>query len=84
MFTLFFTEKEVNDYESAKSSDTSLHAAYFREMLEQGVYLPPSQFETAFLSTAHGDADIEKTIAATRSALKKIFSKRFPRAHHAR
>jgi len=77
MFTLFFTGEDVTDYESAKSSDTSLFAAYFREMLEQRIYLPPSQFETAFLSMAHSDRDIEKTIAAARSALKKILPKRF-------
>jgi glutamate-1-semialdehyde 2,1-aminomutase len=81
MFTLFFTEKKVTNYESAKSSDTRLFAAYFREMLEQGIYLPPSQFETAFLSTAHSDGDIEKTVAATGRALKKVYPSKFSRAH---
>jgi glutamate-1-semialdehyde 2,1-aminomutase len=76
MFTLFFTEKQVTDYDSAKSSDTSLFAAYFQEMLEQGIYLPPSQFETAFLSMAHSEADIEKTVTATLRALKKVFHKK--------
>ncbi len=74
MFTLFFTEKEVIDYNAAKSSDTKKFAAYFHEMLRQGIYLPPSQFEAAFLSTAHTAVEIEKTIAATRRALRKIFS----------
>ncbi len=74
MFTLFFTEKEVIDYDAAKSSDTKKFGAYFNEMLQQGIYLPPSQFEAAFLSTAHTAAEIEKTIAATRRALRKIFS----------
>jgi glutamate-1-semialdehyde 2,1-aminomutase len=77
MFTLFFTEEPVADYQSAKTSDRNLFAAYFREMLEHGIYLPPSQFETAFLSIAHTEADIEKTIVAARSALKKIFPKNF-------
>lgn len=53
MFTLFFTGAEVVDYSSAKTSDTKAFASYHRAMLEQGVYLPPSQFEAAFLSTAH-------------------------------
>jgi glutamate-1-semialdehyde 2,1-aminomutase len=73
MFTLFFTENKVTDYESARSSDTSLFAAYFREMLQHGIYLPPSQFETAFLSVAHSDADIERTVAAARRALGRVF-----------
>jgi glutamate-1-semialdehyde 2,1-aminomutase len=74
MFTLFFTGKEVTDYETAKSSDTRLFGKYFRRMLEQGVYLPPSQFETAFLSSAHSEADIEKTIAASLFVLRDISS----------
>jgi glutamate-1-semialdehyde 2,1-aminomutase len=76
MFTLFFTGKEVTDYETAKSSDTGVFGEYFRRMLEQAVYLPPSQFETAFLSAAHSEADIEETIAASVRTLKEIFSKK--------
>jgi glutamate-1-semialdehyde 2,1-aminomutase len=76
MFTLFFTEEEVTDYESARSSDTKLFGEYFRRMLDQGVYLPSSQFETSFLSTAHSEADIEETTAASVRALKEIFSKK--------
>ena len=73
MFTLFFTKKNVKDYETAKTSDTKLFAVYFREMLKSGIYLPPSQFEAAFLSAAHSGSDIEKTLLASRRALKKIF-----------
>ena len=69
MFTLFFTPGPVTDYESAKRSDTQAFARYFRSMLERGVYLPPSQFEAAFLSAAHTEEDIDKTIAAAQAAL---------------
>lgn len=71
MFTLFFTEKEVTDYNSAKTSDTKKFAAYFNAMLEQGIYLPPSQFEAAFLSAAHTVPDIEKTVKANFKSLQK-------------
>jgi glutamate-1-semialdehyde 2,1-aminomutase len=76
MFTLFFTKKEVTDYKSAKSSNAKLFGEYFRRMLEQGVYLPPSQFETSFLSTAHSEADIEETTVASVRTLREIFSKK--------
>jgi glutamate-1-semialdehyde 2,1-aminomutase len=81
MFTLFFTEEEVTDYESARSSNTRLFGDYFHRMLEEGIYLPPSQFETAFLSAAHSEADIEQTVAVSVGALKEIFSKK---RHHSR
>lgn len=68
MLCTFFTEKEVVDYNTATSADTDRYAVFFREMQEQGVYLAPSQFETAFVSTAHTDEDIERTIEASRSA----------------
>ncbi|MBI3696882.1 MAG: glutamate-1-semialdehyde 2,1-aminomutase [Acidobacteria bacterium] len=69
MFTFFFTSSPVTDYESAKRSDTAAYAKFFRAMLERGVYLPPSQFEAAFLSGAHTDEDIAKTVAAAAEAL---------------
>ncbi len=69
MLTTFFTDSTVTDYESAKRSDTKAYARFFWGMLERGVYLAPSQFEAGFLSTAHGDAEIEQTIAAAREAL---------------
>jgi glutamate-1-semialdehyde 2,1-aminomutase len=71
MFTFFFTEGPVTDWESAKQCDTALFGRYFRAMLERGVYLAPSQFEAAFVSAAHTDEDIERTIqAASESRLQ--------------
>lgn len=72
MFTLFFTGEKVVDDASARKSDTDLFARFFREMLENGVYLPPSQFETAFISYSHGNSEIENTIRAADSSLVKI------------
>lgn len=72
MFTLFFTEEEVTDFKSAVKSDTELFGRYFNEMLNQGIYLAPSQFEALFISTAHSDEDIEKTIKANYAALTNI------------
>jgi glutamate-1-semialdehyde 2,1-aminomutase len=68
MFTFFFTEGPVTDYESAKRSDTARFGRFFRAMLERGIYLAPSQFEAAFLSAAHSEEDIEATMAAAREA----------------
>jgi glutamate-1-semialdehyde 2,1-aminomutase len=68
MFTFFFTDGPVTDYESAKRSDTARFGRFFRAMLERGVYLPPSQFEAAFVSAAHTEDDIRQTIAAAREA----------------
>lgn len=72
MIGLFFTNEDVINYETAKQSDLNFFGTYFREMAEQGVYLPPSQFEGLFLSTAHSDEDIEKTIAAAEQAFAKL------------
>jgi len=71
MFTLFFTSKPVTDYETAKTSDTTKFSAYFNAMLEQGIYLPPSQFESVFISTAHTERIIEKTMKASYKALQR-------------
>ena len=68
MFGLFFTDAPVRNWEDAKDADTERFAAFHRAMLERGVYLAPSQFEAAFLSTAHGDAEIDATIAAAAEA----------------
>jgi glutamate-1-semialdehyde 2,1-aminomutase len=68
MWTWFFTGEPVTNYELAAKSDTAAFGRFHRAMLEQGIWLPPSQFEAAFLSTAHSDADIEATVAAARSA----------------
>ncbi len=61
MFTIFFTDQPVVDYEGAKRSDTQMFREFFHWMLERGVYLPPSQFEAAFVSTAHTQEDIRRT-----------------------
>lgn len=68
----FFTEGEVVDYATAKTSDTNKYSVFFRSMLEQGVYLAPSQFEACFVSTAHDDADIERTLEAARIAMRTV------------
>jgi len=70
--TIFFTPQTVNNYSDAKRSDTKRYARFFREMLERGVFLAPSQFEAAFVSAAHTDADIDRTIAAAADSLKSI------------
>ncbi len=72
MFTLFFTGEKVRDFKSALKSDTDKFAKYFGEMLKRGIYLPPSQFEAAFISTAHVERDIERTIAANYDSLKVV------------
>jgi glutamate-1-semialdehyde 2,1-aminomutase len=74
MLTTFFTEGPVTDYASARRSDTARYARYFHAMLERGVFLAPSQFEAAFVSLAHGEADIAAAAAACRSALDAVRS----------
>lgn len=69
MFTLFFTDQRVTDFDSAKTSDTEKFAAYFGSMLDRGVYLPPSQFEACFISMAHSPEDIDATLDAFRLAV---------------
>jgi len=72
LMTMFFAGEPVNDYAGAKKSDTSMYAAFFREMLERGVFIAPSQFEALFVSAAHSNADIERTIAAAGESLRAI------------
>ena len=72
MLTLFFAPEAPRDYVSAKRCDTARYAAFFREMLERGVYLPPSQFEAVFISTAHTAEDIQHIAHAARAALRGI------------
>ncbi len=72
MMCMFFTEKPVNDFKSALTSDTALYGKYFNEMLNRGIYLAPAQFETLFVSTAHTKKDLDKTIEAHRDALKVV------------
>jgi glutamate-1-semialdehyde 2,1-aminomutase len=76
LLTLFFASEPVRDYAGAKRSDTTRFAAFFREMLARGVLLPPSQFEAIFVSAAHSDEDISRTLAAARESLKTISSSR--------
>ncbi len=68
MFTVFFSEKPVFDAESARAASTKRFGAFFHALLENGVYLPPSQFEAAFLSTAHSEDDVDATIGAAKVA----------------
>ncbi|ATH92656.1 glutamate-1-semialdehyde 2,1-aminomutase [Bacillus glycinifermentans] len=70
MIGFFFTDEPVINYETARQSDLSLFAAYYKGMADEGVFLPPSQFEGLFLSTAHTDEDIEHTIGA----VERVFS----------
>jgi glutamate-1-semialdehyde 2,1-aminomutase len=72
MFTWFFTAGPVTDWSSAAKSDTSAFGRFFRSLLEQGVYLPPSQFEAAFLSAAHTREDVQKTVAAAKNAFAMV------------
>ena len=69
LLTLFFSGEPVRDYSVAKKCDTRRFAAFFRAMLERGIFLAPSQFEALFVSAAHSDADIDRTIAAFRESL---------------
>jgi glutamate-1-semialdehyde 2,1-aminomutase len=72
MFTLFFTDGPVVDFDSAKTSDTKRFAGYFQSMLHQGVYLAPSQFEAMFISTTINDPIIDQILEASKKALKNV------------
>jgi glutamate-1-semialdehyde 2,1-aminomutase len=72
MFTWFFAEGPVTDWTSAAKSDTEAFGRFFRGMLENGVYLPPSQFEAAFLGAAHTESDVEETISAARQVFAMV------------
>jgi glutamate-1-semialdehyde 2,1-aminomutase len=72
MFTMFFTDINVVDYETAKTSDAEKYGVFFRTMLEEGVYLAPSQFEASFISLAHTETDIEVTVDAAAKAFQKV------------
>jgi glutamate-1-semialdehyde 2,1-aminomutase len=74
LMTLFFAYEPVGNYADAKKSDTTRFAAFFREMLARGVLLPPSQFEAMFVSAAHSDEDISRTLAAARESLRAMNS----------
>jgi glutamate-1-semialdehyde 2,1-aminomutase len=74
MFTWFFHPGPVTDWASASKSDTAAFGRFFRGMLDSGIYLPPSQYEAAFLSAAHTDADVQKTIDAAKAVLAKAMA----------
>ncbi len=76
LLTVFFTGEPVVDYESAKQADTTLFGGFFQQLLSEGIYWPPSQFEAAFVSLAHSDEDIQITIRAMAKALSFLKSKR--------
>lgn len=72
MMCLFFTDKEVTDYDSAITSNKEQYAKYFHSMLNSGIYLAPSQFEAMFLSAAHSDEDIERTIEGSKRGISAL------------
>ncbi|HYE26001.1 MAG TPA: aminotransferase class III-fold pyridoxal phosphate-dependent enzyme, partial [Clostridia bacterium] len=72
MFTWFFTDKKVTDWDSAAGCNTEQFGRFHRGMLDAGVWLPPSQFEAAFLSAVHTEQDIQDTIAAAREAFSLV------------
>ncbi len=72
MFTWFFTSLPVHDFAGASTSDTAKFAQFHRGMLERGVWLPPSQYEAAFVSTAHGDREVEAILAAANEVLATL------------
>ena len=69
LLTLFFSDEPVRNYAAAKKCDTRRFAAFFQAMLERGIFLAPSQFEALYVSSAHSDEDIDRTIAACRESL---------------
>jgi glutamate-1-semialdehyde 2,1-aminomutase len=74
MFTFFFSEGRVRDYATAKRSDTDLFSRFFSGMLSRSIYIAPSQFESLFLSLAHTDDDLDRTLEACRSAIREMSS----------
>jgi glutamate-1-semialdehyde 2,1-aminomutase len=70
MFQLFFTKSEVNDYKSAEKADKTKFMAYHKKLLENGIFIPPSQFETCFISSEHSIEDVEKTVEAMGESVK--------------
>ena len=70
MFSAFFTTQEVTDFQSAATSNIDQFVAFFKTLLEEGVYIAPSQFEAGFMSLVHEDKEIEKTIEASYKAFK--------------
>jgi glutamate-1-semialdehyde 2,1-aminomutase len=71
MWTWFFTSGPVTNYDQAARSDTAAFGRFHRGLLDQGIWLPPSQFEAAFISTAHGEAEVQATVAAARNHFRQ-------------
>jgi len=72
LLTIFFSPEPVTDYKGAKKSDTAKFARFFQEMLKRGILLPPSQYEALFISAAHSDQDVDRTIDAAKESLNKL------------
>ena len=70
MFSMFFTDQQITNFESVKTCDTSFFKSYFNALLEEGIYIAPSQFEAGFMSAIHSDKEIDQTIDANLKALK--------------
>jgi glutamate-1-semialdehyde 2,1-aminomutase len=70
--TVFFSRELIRNYAEAKRADTKRYARFFREMLDRGVFLAPSQFEAAFVSAAHTSTDVDRTLAAAHESLQAI------------
>ena len=73
MFQIYFNPNEVTNYAEAQESDSERFLVYFRQLLKEGVFIPPSQFECNFISSAHEMEDLEKTANAIRESLKVAF-----------
>ncbi len=69
---MFFTDRSVVDYESAKQANTALFSRFFHQLLVEGIYWPPSQFEAAFVSLAHSDEDIQFTVRLVAKAFSYL------------
>ena len=72
MFTVFFSKAPVIDTETALAADTKRFATFFHEMLNLGIFFPPSQFETTFIGARHSDEILDKTLAAAKIAFEKV------------
>ncbi|RPH40299.1 MAG: aminotransferase class III-fold pyridoxal phosphate-dependent enzyme, partial [Desulfobulbaceae bacterium] len=72
LMTAFFTSEPVTDFESAMKADTARYAQHYRQMRDNGIYIAPSQFEVAFLSSAHSEKDLDKAIKMTEWSFKKL------------
>ncbi len=76
MWTSFFNANQVTDWNTANKSDRAMYGEFFHLMLEEGVYLAPSQFEAAFVSSTHDDESIERTVSAAEKAFEKLQARR--------